>query len=69
MGFLIWLLVIGLHGKGGVHDLYCSHPPGGDQNVLASPFRTCAAHFLPTEMCYLFWEKKKDIILLLITKF
>jgi len=21
---------IGLHGEGGVYDLYCSQPPGGD---------------------------------------
>ncbi len=34
--FLFWLNPICLHGEGGVYDLYCSQPPGGDQEPTAS---------------------------------
>ncbi len=30
---------------GKVYYLYCSQPPEGDQNILASLFRTCMVHF------------------------
>jgi len=37
-----------LHGEGGVYDLYCSQPPGGDQNALDSLFKMCTSHLVMT---------------------
>ncbi len=40
----VWLIIyfdsspIHLHGEGGVYDLYCSQPPGGDQRARSFTF-------------------------------
>ncbi len=49
---------IRLHGEGGVYDLYCIQSPGGDQDALASLFKTCAVHFEKAHSVFiliLFW--------------
>ncbi len=36
--YFYWSL-IRLHGEGGVYDLYCSQPPGGDQRARSFTFK------------------------------
>ncbi len=46
---------IRLHVEGGVYDLYCSQPAGGDQRAAASLLKTWYTHTLTYVKHWNYW--------------